>query len=85
MKAPVLLSPPFFSRFSPIPAAVYSENSYNLAKSIVLRFPWLLSRIRLVSNRFYFRGHKCCAVYDADSFTDLDQMSSGNAEVLNSR
>jgi len=71
------------SRFAKLPRVIYYDNACNLAKSVILRFPWLNSCTRIVSDRFHYKGHICCSVTDPDSYPTHDSHSTSGAESLN--
>ncbi len=73
------------SRFSALPRTIFYDNSCNLTKSLVLRFPWVLNESRIVCDRFHYKSHTCSSAYDPDSYPFLDWHQTSGAESLNSR
>jgi len=71
------------SRFKSLPRVCYYDNSCNLAKSIILRTPWVNEKCLVVSDRFHYRGHKCNVVNDPDSYPACRMHSTSGAESIN--
>jgi len=71
------------SRFKLLPKVCYYDNSCNLAKSIILRTPWVNEKCLIVSDRFHYRGHKCNVVNDPDSYALCRMHSTSGAESIN--
>ncbi len=67
------------SRFKILPKTVYYENACNMSHPIVLRFPWMIERIRLLCERLHYLSHTCCNTFDPDS----DEHKCSNAESQN--
>ena len=52
------------SRFQHIPKDIYYDNGCNLAKSIVLRCPWVMENTRIVCDRLHYKSHTCATSFD---------------------
>ena len=67
------------------PRVVYYDNACNLAKSVMLRAPWLLHLSKFIVDRFHYKGHTCCELYDAESYDCMDVDRTTTAESFNAR
>ena len=73
------------SNFQVPPRVVYYDNACNLSKSVMLRAPWLLHCSKFIVDRFHFKSHTCCELYDADSYFSMDLDRTTTAESFNAR
>jgi len=71
------------SRFKRLPQVCYYDNACNMAKSIVLRVPWVNDDCIIACDRFHYRGHTCNSIADPDSYILCDDQSSSGAEAIN--
>lgn len=71
------------SRFKELPRVTYYDNACNMAKSIILRVPWLNDMTRIVCDRFHYSGHICNSVTDPGSYPSCDFHKTSNAEAVN--
>lgn len=71
------------SRFKALPRVCYYDNAYNMAKSVVLRFPWVSDECIIVCDRFHYKGHICNSVWDPDSYASCRAQASSGAESIN--
>ena len=70
------------SKFEKLPRATYYDKGCNLAKSIILRLPWINNETAIMSDIFQSRSHKCILVAYPDSYPySMDHRTSG-AEVI---
>lgn len=72
-----------FTRFHLLSRIVFYENACNLAKSIGLRFRWMVQDTLFVSNRFHYTGHRCSSLFDPDVYERCDKVPTSGAESLN--
>lgn len=56
------------SRFKVLRGVCYYDNACNMAKSTVLRVPWVNNECILVCDRFYYKGHKFSSICDPGSY-----------------
>ena len=71
------------SRFKTLPKVCYYDDNCNLAKSVILRTPWVNDECLIASDRFHYRGHKCNTVCDPDSYSLSRLHSTSSAESIN--
>ena len=73
------------SRFRLLPDVVYYDNACNLARSIILRCPWVLKETRICYDRFHNKSHTCSSAFDPDSYPAFENHKTSGAESMNSR
>ena len=71
------------SRFRALPKICYGDNNCNLAKSVMLRTPWINDTCLIFSDRFDNWGHKCNILFDPDSCESTIFHSTSGAESIN--
>jgi len=71
------------SRFKRLPRVCYYDNACNMAKSIILRVPWVNDDCLVVCDRFHYRGHKCNSIYDPNSYYRCTPHATSGAEAVN--
>ena len=45
--------------------------------------PWVLENTEILSDRFHYRSHKCCSLYDPDTYPGCDGLHTSGAESIN--
>jgi len=71
------------SRFKRLPRVCYYDNACNMARSIILRVPWVNDECLVVCDRFHYRGHKCNSIYDPNSYYGCTPHATSGAEAVN--
>ena len=71
------------SRFKILPRVCYYDNGCNMARSIVLRVPWVNNECLLVCDRFHYASHTCNSICDPDSYTSCTDHATSSAESIN--
>lgn len=71
------------SRFRHLPRVCYYDNGCNMARSIVLRVPWVNNICRLLCDRFHYSGHTCNSICDPDSYLSSSNHATSGAESIN--
>ena len=67
------------------PKVVYYDNACNLVRSILVRCPWLMHCTKFVVDRFHYKNHTCCELFDPNSYFWMDMDKNTTAESLNAR
>ena len=73
------------SQFKILPDVVFYDNSCNFVRSTALRIPWIFENTYVFSDRFHYRSHKCCSLFDPDTFPQCDELVTSGADSLNRR
>ena len=73
------------TRFPSLPRVVFYDNSCNFARSVRLRLPSFFETTDVLSDRFHYKGHRCCSLFDPDSYPHCDELMTSGAEALNAR
>lgn len=73
------------TRFSILPDVTFYDNGCNFARSVRLRLPWVLNETTVLMDRFHYRSHRCCSLFDPDTFQFCDTLLTSGAEALNRR
>ena len=73
------------THFPILPRMVYYDNSCNMFSSAVLRVPWIFRQTRMAVDRFHYKAHKCNALFNPDSYSNLDAHRTETAESINAR
>lgn len=71
------------SRFEPLPSVFYYDNACKMAKSIVIRVPWLNNKCLVVCDRFHYKGHVCNSSCDLSSYRSCNNHGTSVAESIN--
>ena len=71
------------SRFKNLPKATYYDNGCDLAKSALLRFPWINDRTIIMSDKFLYRSQKFNIVADPDSYSITVDHRTSDADSIN--
>ena len=71
------------SRFKVFPKMTYCGNECNMAKSIILRLPWINKETTIICDRFHYKSHACNSVFDPDSYMSCRNHSTSGAESIN--
>ena len=71
------------SRFRKLPRICYYDSSCNMARSIILRVPWVNSECRVVCDRFHYASHTCNSTCDPDSYVYCAEHTTFSVESVN--
>ena len=71
------------ARFRDWSRVCYYDNGRNMARSIVLRVPWINNDCRIVCDRFHYAGHMCNTICDPDSYLSSREHAASGAEPIN--
>ena len=71
------------SRFKILPRVCYYDNGCNMARSIVLRVPWVNKACRILCDRFHYAQHTCNSICDPDSYYSCTDHATSGAESIN--
>ena len=71
------------SRFRILAKSCYYDNVCNMLKSMWIRTLWVNEQCLIVSDRFYYRSHKCDIVNDPDSYSWCKSHSTSSAKLIN--
>lgn len=71
------------SRFKELKQVAFYDNACSLACSVMLRFPWVTEKTKILCDRFHYRTHKCGPEFDPDSYTECNDLLTSEAEALN--
>ena len=73
------------THFKVPPKVVYYDHACNLVRSTLLRCPWLMHCSKFVVDRFHYKNHTCCELFDPNSYVWMDLDKSTTAESINAR
>jgi len=71
------------SRFRRLPRVCYYDNACNMARSIILRCPWVNDDCTVVCDRFHYHGHTCNSVWDPSNYPSCTEHATSGAEAMN--
>lgn len=73
------------TRFPNLPGTTFYDNACNFVRSIRLRLLWVLDETDVLTDRFHYRSHRCCSLFDPDTFPNCDKLLTSGAEALSKR
>lgn len=71
------------SRFEYLPRVCYYDDGCNMARSIILRVPWVNNTCIVACDRFHYKGHKCNTICDPESYLSCGHHATSSAESVN--
>lgn len=73
------------TRFPVLPRVLFYGNSSSLARYTRLQLPSVVEITGILSDRFRSKSHRCCSLFDLNSFPQFDGLLNSGAESLNTR